>query len=127
MNSGYDGSLPEALGGIFTFIWWYFHFYFHLVVFSLSSPPSMCFNAREKDDWWSSTRSWLGGCSCWVEGSGFFTRWKSPKGSSSQFPFLENISKAVKTSVGLLVAGIYHAYFFICLGRSTSFIIVCHS
>ena len=35
MNSGYDGSLPEALGGIFTFIWWYFHFYFHLVVFSL--------------------------------------------------------------------------------------------
>ena len=42
MNSGYDGSLPEALGGIFTFIWWYFHFYFHFMVFSLSSHRHQC-------------------------------------------------------------------------------------
>jgi len=75
MNSGYEGSLPEALG----------------------KKPSG-----------SKARRGVGLVDAVVG-------WRDLASS-----LLGDHPKAVKTSIGLLVAGLYHAYFFICLGRHIS-------
>jgi len=75
MNSGYEGSLPEALG---------------------------------KKTNGKKARRGVGLVDAVVG-------WRDLASS-----LLGDNPKAVKTSIGLLVAGLYHAYFFICLGRHIS-------
>ena len=87
MNSGYEGSLPEALGKrivvivffIAIVIFFIVAIYFFIVVTVLL--------ARAKDKWKEDKeRSWFGGRSRWLERPCHVLARKSPKGSFLIFP-----------------------------------------